>query len=31
MSKKNIAVIGNGVYGLALAFLFGKKHETIVY
>ena len=31
MSKKNIAVIGNGVYGSALAFLFGKKHETRVF
>ena len=31
MSKKNIAIIGNGVYGIALAFLLGKKHDVTVF
>lgn len=31
MSKRNIAIIGNGVYGTALAFLFGKKHSITIF
>ncbi|GAB0175053.1 MAG: NAD(P)H-dependent glycerol-3-phosphate dehydrogenase [Candidatus Altimarinota bacterium] len=31
MIKRNVAIIGNGVYGTALAFLFGKKHDITVF
>lgn len=31
MSKKNIAIIGNGVYGRALWFLFSKKHDITIF
>ena len=31
MSKRNIAIIGNGVYGRALWFLFSKKHDITIF